>query len=1094
MAMETLQELVSAAASLYMNRTAVTYDSGSASGSPVSLPYGHLVELAGELSHVLRKNCSPNNGVIGLCCCDDLFIPVWILGILQSPAAYVPLDPEAPGFLSARVMERCHLKYCAVKTDHLQQFQKTLIKHVTVEICVVLPKFRLTLIQIKLLPVTEHGRGPEQTDLCDTTAVKMGTEPGLAYVLHTSGSTGLPKIVRVPHKCILPNILHLRSLFQINADDVIFLASPLTFDPSVVDIFLALSSGAQLLIIPTVLKKIPNRLAELLFKHHRTTVTPTLLGRFGHRILKQEVLSSGSSLRVLALGGEACPSPALLRSWRQTDNKTQIYNIYGITEVSCWACCYKIPESLLQSSNGSVSSVPLGTPLLGTVMEVKNEQGVVVTEGEGQVFIGGEDRVCLLDDEETVIPATMRATGDWANIKDSQLYYLGRRDRLIKRHGKRVNLDSLQQVILSLPQVVACAVGLYKGSRLLAFVVASTSGDEKAASPLPSVLQCVEQLPTASLEHREGLHSCAVHQEETAGADGDLKRQILNQLALLLPSYSLPDTVLPIPSLCLTPHGKVDMEALMKIHERQRPCLDSSCDDISKLKKTLQSVWQEALGIPKDSTIEEESNFLLSGGDSLKALHLCEDIVTTVGINSPELLEIILDGTFSDILHHVARLMPTPPRESSPPSLPKTKRQHTDVPSMVPLKKECKRHVTQTAERLHSGKELFKVIRRASEVRTINIRNPEISKSLKADVPRSLGVSLSWSSDTGRCVDASPVLLVREGTDQSSHMIITTVFIGSHSHRMQALHMDTGSLLWERVLGGRIEASAAVSHCGTMVVIGCYDGCVYFLSTTSGETLWMFETGDAVKSSPAVDPLTGLVMVGSHDGHVYALNPKVRQCVWKRHCGGGAVFSSPCIHPSHRQLYVASLGGHVLCLNPDGGEVLWSHCKDVPFFSSPNCFSDNVVIGSVDGNICFFNNTGKLVWQFLTNGPVFSSPCVTPDQQRVLCGSHDGRLYCLNCADGSLVWTFQTSGKVYSSPFVFDGSITGGRGILVALASTDGTVWILDAEDGQLLASHTLPGELFSSPVVYEQSLVVGCRNDYVYCLELIVKEEKQKE
>lgn len=59
---------------------------------------------------------------------------------------------------------------------------------------------------------------------------------------------------------------------------------------------------------------------------------------------------------------------------------------------------------------------------------------------------GGEDRVCLLDDEETVMSGTMRATGDWVNIKDSQLYYLGRRDRLIKRHGKRVNLDSLQQV------------------------------------------------------------------------------------------------------------------------------------------------------------------------------------------------------------------------------------------------------------------------------------------------------------------------------------------------------------------------------------------------------------------------------------------------------------------------------------------------------------------------------------------------------------------------------------------------------------------------------------------------------------------------
>lgn len=62
------------------------------------------------------------------------------------------------------------------------------------------------------------------------------------------------------------------SLFQMEADDVVFLASPLTFDPSVVDLFLALSSGAQVLIIPSVIKKMPRRLARLLFQDHKTTV------------------------------------------------------------------------------------------------------------------------------------------------------------------------------------------------------------------------------------------------------------------------------------------------------------------------------------------------------------------------------------------------------------------------------------------------------------------------------------------------------------------------------------------------------------------------------------------------------------------------------------------------------------------------------------------------------------------------------------------------------------------------------------------------------------------------------------------------------
>lgn len=84
----------------------------------------------------------------------------------------------------------------------------------------VLPKFRLAIMQIKSHQVAEHKGGPEQpgsqtrggADCWDTTELKQGGHRDLAYVLHTSGTTGLPKTVRVPHKCILPNILHLRSV------------------------------------------------------------------------------------------------------------------------------------------------------------------------------------------------------------------------------------------------------------------------------------------------------------------------------------------------------------------------------------------------------------------------------------------------------------------------------------------------------------------------------------------------------------------------------------------------------------------------------------------------------------------------------------------------------------------------------------------------------------------------------------------------------------------------------------------------------------------------------------------------------------------
>lgn len=234
---------------------------------------------------------------------------------------------------------------------------------------------------------------------------------------------------------------------------------------------------------------------------------------------------------------------------------------------------------------------------------------------------------------------------------------------------------------------------------------------------------------------------------------------------------------------------------------------------------------QDTLGLIADTAIDEESNFLFSGGDSLKALRLCEDILTAAGVTSPELLEVILDGTFSDVLHHVARVMQIQPVGINSTSLSEAKKRQYYSPTDVPAKKE---HIDFTAaERLQAEKRSVRVIRRG-EVIGMNIRNTDNNKNVQGDWLRerdmseedNLCLSLSWSSDTGRCVDASPVLLVCDSSSQRSDVTRSTVFIGSHSHRIQALDLITGSLLWERVLGDRIEASATLSHCGTLVVVG----------------------------------------------------------------------------------------------------------------------------------------------------------------------------------------------------------------------------------------------------------------------------------
>uniref|UniRef100_A0A3B3WX26 Carrier domain-containing protein n=1 Tax=Poecilia mexicana TaxID=48701 RepID=A0A3B3WX26_9TELE len=300
-------------------------------------------------------------------------------------------------------------------------------------------------------------------------------------------------------------------------------------------------------------------------------------------------------------------------------------------------------------------------------------------------------------------------------------------------------LSHLFQLILSLPQVEACAVGLYKEYRLLAFVVASASE----------------------------VH---LHQGEPEGAGRDLQRLILKQLSLLVSAHCIPD-------------------ALVLLHSDDTFC------------------HQDTLGLPADASIDERSNFLFSGGDSLKALRLCEDILAAMGVSSPRLLEVILDRSFSEVLRHVTQMLPLEPDGSS-----SSKKRAAEAPSGVPAKKGPRSDRTQQ-ETLGC-----KVVRRGGEVQGTNFRSVDAGEEEPLD-GKDVGVRLgtSWSSDTGRCVDASPVILVRDVADEQSR---ATVFIGSHSHRIQALDLAGGNLLWERVLGDKIEASAAVSHCGSLVVVG----------------------------------------------------------------------------------------------------------------------------------------------------------------------------------------------------------------------------------------------------------------------------------
>uniref|UniRef100_A0A8C8RJV4 Beta-alanine-activating enzyme n=1 Tax=Pelusios castaneus TaxID=367368 RepID=A0A8C8RJV4_9SAUR len=1033
----TLQEMVNQAASLYSDRKAVCFDECN-DKPPVFYTYKRVVSLATELTIFLQNHCDHKGRFeIGLYCYPGINLPSWILGILQVPAAYSPLDPDVPAVLTSYFMKKCNLQYILVENDKINKFKLSHAGWVD-QSSFTIDHVGLTLFQINwssvdvnlLLDGTEDKNGNskaasnwETDSIANLNQLEAKTskrkymdvrqQHSLAYVLHTSGTTGIPKIVRVPHKCIVPNVLHLQSLFKITPDDMLFMASPLTFDPSVVELFITLTSGASLLIVPSLIKMMPRKLLSTLFHHHRVTVlqaTPTFLRRFGAQLIKSTVLSASTSLRVLALGGESFPALNVLRRWKDRGNKTHIFNLYGITEVSSWATCYKIPEEVLSSDFRFDSTVPLGSPLLGTTVEVRDATGSAVLEGEGQVFIGGKERICFLDDEVTVPVNTMRETGDFVRVKDAEMFFLGRKDNQIKRHGKRLNIECVQQAAEGLCHVEACAVTWYQQEKLILFVVPKDN----------------------------------------------LAGDTLKELQKHLPTHAIPDELMLIETLPFTSHGKIDVSELNRIYSNHRNSRrhDSKLRRPEELWERLQYLWKSLLSLPVDSpSTSKDSLFLYNGGDSLKSLRLHEEIENFAGRAIPGLLEVILSSPIAEVYQHVLKAVfpredqimkhDTGKRkrnessgrefngESAKPKSVKYFNVAAGLIAFIALNRGNRMVSMTSCESFmdpgnagQAGTELRQQASYSSAVASNTMKNemkenkptnirssPEIasqanetstcsveqapSKETVLKMPEKLILRVRWKSNMGKCIDASPLVIVPATDDLSA-----TVYIGSHSHAMQAIDLHSGKVKWERVLGDRIESSACVSKCGNFIIVGCYNGLVYVLRSHNGEIHCVFTTEDAVRSSAVVHPFTGLVYVGSHDQHVYALDIYKEECIWKLHCEGGAVFSSPYLSILPDHLYVATLGGLLLAVNPATGHKIWKSSCGKPLFSSPHCSEQCVCVGCVDGNVYCFSHSGEKVWQFSTNGPVFSSPCISSlTKQEIFFGSHDHFIYCCNMED-----------------------------------------------------------------------------------------------
>ena len=294
----------------------------------------------------------------------------------------------------------------------------------------------------------------------------------------------------------------------------------------------------------------------------------------------------------------------------------------------------------------------------------------------------------------------------------------------------------------------------------------------------------------------------------------------------------------------------------------------------------------------------------------------------------------------------------------------------------------------------------------------------------------------------------------------------------------------------------RIEGSAAALLDRRHVAIGAHDGGVSFLRLHDGGLSGRFVAAGAIKAALACDSWTGRVWGASHGRDAFAVDgPPLCSLSWQ--CSlDGAVSAPPSFDATRRRVYFVTLAGSLIAVDDPAREVApkeaWRARVGAAVFGAPAVAACGVVIVStVDGELraCAAAD-GSHVWRVAAGvGPLFAAPTLLADGALAVIGTHDCALLCVQCADGDQQWRLPLPGRVAAAAAV-DAALSGWQPteLLIAVVTVAGEVHVLSvprAGQPTRVASAMLPGEAFSAPVMHDGTLLLGCRDDWLYCLQL---------
>ncbi|QWF84040.1 D-alanine--poly(phosphoribitol) ligase subunit 1 [Amycolatopsis sp. CA-230715] len=423
----------------------------------VRLTYARLAKRVGDLASALRARGAGPGRIVAVAVPRSLDLITGLLAVLETGAAYLPIDPDYP----------------ADRIAFMLADAEPVLVLTTTATGAVLPAGTGTILLDRIDHTAAHPNGHKPP---------RPTPHDAAYVIYTSGSTGRPKGVVVPHRGIVNRLLWMQEEYRLGADDRVLQKTPSSFDVSVWEFFWPLIVGATLVVARPDGHRDTAYLAETIQAAGITTVhfVPSMLRVF----LTEPAAAACTGLRRVICSGEALPAD-LAQRFRETIG-VGLHNLYGPTEASVdvtyWEC----------ADEPGRTSVPIGRPVWNTRVHVLDAELRPVPVGEiGELHLAGVQladgylrRSALTAERFVADPygpagSRMYRTGDLAKWReDGVLEYAGRVDHQVKIHGQRIELGEIEATLAADPSVGQVAVTLREdrpGShRLIAYVVPAT--------------------------------------------------------------------------------------------------------------------------------------------------------------------------------------------------------------------------------------------------------------------------------------------------------------------------------------------------------------------------------------------------------------------------------------------------------------------------------------------------------------------------------------------------------------------------------------------------------------------------------------------